>query len=1419
MTDFIPLDQVDAKFIPIEDADPTLASKAEQLTKKVVTAPPKLALGAVEAGVGGALDLVNMAVSGAASLGKAAVAKAAGQSFLQTFNEEFDRSYTGIQKAVPYMPETPAGKAILDGISTVMGNAIHGLGEVYYHMPEAIGMKPSPVLGAGAEALLGLAGLAAGPKAAKGKPIAKDIPVLKDAEKGVYENWNDPNYVRAWAERTYPETLRNLQASAVGQVLAKDYKSVDVYNKVHRTLNQELALKDGGGKSLTEKFSLYFDKLDPKKEIPQVDRMRLIDGTLGKLDQLNRLANQDKTPQQLVEGRIIRPKQTLKEIIERQVQLPEGPEVSKGRAKDFKAALAEKHGYVIDPVTQQERPLTAGEYLDLQQRAREFKKPTAEQIVEGKIIKPTQDLVAIIDELTGVKAASGKAGKDMAAALKEPSGIYISDPRNGQVEHQLSIGEYYDMVQQGRAMSPFKQPQGRPSGMRDVRSELDMIPFDQATPLKSDRKLGKPGGRESGVFLTEDEAIAANAESIRKLAEQAPTITAAGMLTEKRYKEINDAMELGQLHDPNRPLSIPKHVAEGIQRRAFDTSGPAKAKLENVGELGEAAKRRFNLIKGAPGAAQLTYNKYSEAIYTELSHREVLALDKLVRARRVIAIDQYKGPGTVQHLAKANGAEMEAFKGNLKNELGADSFNKINAAADKYFRAYQDQLRTLHDNGLVSDEGFMKMLNLEYTPTEALKFIDPERQFTFHGKTVTVRDSGIAELGRGQADPVKMNSKDLLAEHILRVQSRVMKNEANVALLKLAIDLPDNGMVRAAPVKEWTERGEAKGVPDAPAGFQRVDAVAEGKQQPMWLRDDIAEEWVTRPTVMTKEYADFLSVVSGTAVVKTLATTVNPAFAMVNIPRDLMHMWVSSREYNTAAPLAAMQMGVDLVTVAPDAILRRGRWEQFAREGGSQEYLSQQGPANFMGSEVHKMTSSWRPVYNALSYVGATSEAWTRLALRERAIKNGKESWEASAVAREYLDFSDGGSWVKGLDTVIPYMNAATQAMYTTGKQAKRDPLRVAFQATQVLGVSTGVALAASQINPEAWRQIPQEQKLKNFVIAPKDMFVIDPQGNKRHVYFTLAIDGNWVPLNALGIALVDRAATGKVPDGITMDALQSLNPLLQGLPIPTISAGASYAANYNFWLDDAIWKGGKILPEDEIIPADKPGATPELWKQLGEITGASPVRMQAAAGALAPRNPYTDLMGGSYQYWMAGASDADKAKMTMQLIAENPILRRVVKLTHPFTAEVEALDRAERERGSEKYKQASTIGEIIFRDANKQGDAKAEFRTWIETQPPEERDRLTKQFVSKYSVDKVFRQLKASDGIPSQNWWRATSMADPTVRADVFYQEWVTRDQAGREQMVRVANALGRVGLSYQSEEFNRQFGMQIKQWGAEQR
>ena len=104
------------------------------------------------------------------------------------------------------------------------------------------------------------------------------------------------------------------------------------------------------------------------------------------------------------------------------------------------------------------------------------------------------------------------------------------------------------------------------------------------------------------------------------------------------------------------------------------------------------------------------------------------------------------------------------------------------------------------------------------------------------------------------------------------------------------------------------------------------------------------------------------------------------------------------------------------------------------------EFLSEQGRVNRRETiPTGKAAQALDAAEYYMRYINETSEILVRLAVRERAIKNGMAEYkkanktdpdakamkqiklDATSQARDYIDFSQGGSWAKAIDSFFPY--------------------------------------------------------------------------------------------------------------------------------------------------------------------------------------------------------------------------------------------------------------------------------------------------------------------------------------------------------------------------------------------------------------
>jgi hypothetical protein len=231
-----------------------------------------------------------------------------------------------------------------------------------------------------------------------------------------------------------------------------------------------------------------------------------------------------------------------------------------------------------------------------------------------------------------------------------------------------------------------------------------------------------------------------------------------------------------------------------------------------------------------------------------------------------------------------------------------------------------------------------------------------------------------------------------------------------------------------------------------------------GKRVEMLMPAELAHEWVLSDPMVNSQLTQMVGWLTGANILRPMATGYNPEFAITNLPRDILHSWMTTGEWSSTTPIAAGQMIRDYVAVAGDAFTRTGRYCDYIMEGGGMSFLTHQGRLK----QAAKPGGVFESIQKWFGYAGETSEIWTRLALRERALRNGKPPHEATFIARNYLDFSQGGSFAKAIDSGVPYLNASIQGTRGMFRAGAERPLQTTYKIAQLGG------LAMDSITPTA---------------------------------------------------------------------------------------------------------------------------------------------------------------------------------------------------------------------------------------------------------------------------------------------------------------------------------------------------------------
>jgi hypothetical protein len=618
-----------------------------------------------------------------------------------------------------------------------------------------------------------------------------------------------------------------------------------------------------------------------------------------------------------------------------------------------------------------------------------------------------------------------------------------------------------------------------------------------------------------------------------------------------------------------------------------------------------------------------------------------------------------KSPGGLG--AKENRTWLEEVKKQYPTEYKA-----MEIAQKRWNETMRSQIDKLLNKGLIDKDthAYLVKNHPNFSPRKFIQYIDPSVDITVGTKKISVSDSGLETLDTGSDKSLINDTSYLLADTISRIDARIAKNEANKELYKYAQENKEN----IIGIKIETESEAEKSLSPEQT---RISVMIDGKPKTMVGDTDIMKYWIESDPHIKAQTANVLQWLTGVKVVKAMATGYNPEFALYNVPRDMFHYWFTQQEYSKHLPIAWTQQLSDIITVLPDVVKRTGRAKEYVNEGGGMSFLSSQGRLGKNKSGYSSIRNeALRQVENVAGWLGNTSELLTRIALRERAIKNGKSKKEATYIARTALDFSQGGSVIKTLDTFVPYLNASVQGTRNVLDTFKTNPKVAIYKVAQLIGLGAVIEMMNHYMNKEANDSVPDAEKVSKFIFTTP-INKKDRNGNRRFFYIPVPKDQGQQLFSIIGQELANKYLTGKVSYKRIGMALGNFMPadVQTSLP-PIISALLGYISNKDFWSNKDIWEGRKVDSKFEQY-----ATTPEAWRKTGEITGLSPERLRVSTKKLIPNNPFIQILGG-LQSPMETADDDTVMQRLFTLMSEIPLLRRYMKTT--FTTDLTEDDKKE---------------------------------------------------------------------------------------------------------------------------------------------
>ncbi len=694
--------------------------------------------------------------------------------------------------------------------------------------------------------------------------------------------------------------------------------------------------------------------------------------------------------------------------------------------------------------------------------------------------------------------------------------------------------------------------------------------------------------------------------------------------------------------------SSKKRMEAGKNKAFFTWNNLKKYFIDRQAELKKAIlasgmKNAYNyLVNKAGSGARAAYFYYEKEkdIYKDLKKEQIEKLDQIIMLRRIIEIDSNFDERDEARPKHTNGfnkeyAEMELAR--LQKELGNAAYKDLNDRATKYFDAFRSLLDSMYEEGLVSEELYEQLRDIDYQPRLFLDHITEMDEPSM--REMNLSASQIRRIKEGSEGDIMFDSRFLLSLYAKSAFSKIARNKANKEIAK-ATEAQGN--------ESWVSKT------DKP-GFEEVTYFEEGVRKSFYLKDNLKSELddIERVSTLSYNAKRVIGLITGSYAVKLFATRANPLFVAKNIPRDYLHVLFFTDAYdNMSLPLAAMRLAGDFIKGVKGKLQDDQDFKDFVEFGGGMDFLSTEG----LESMVNKRTVI-NKLIEKFGKAGELSEIGFRLAMYKKFKEDGIKALGSNATedeitrvkvqavtkAREMIDFSQGGIATKNLELIAPYINSAFQGFRVSTSYIQNNPKEFAIK----LGyLSIGVLMLAlynAMIGDDDMEDIPEETKRKYFIIMTP--FTFEEDGKTKRHYVKIAKTQQLAPFIA-GLELASdyfvAGVMGREPRE-SKDAYEyAWKGAMMYLPkdpsnvtkeisslVPMYSAISSYQMNYDTYRERAISMDyNQVLPQDEDFTNKQ---VPYFYKALAQGVTASggevgPKRLQVATEKFVT-TPYSSLL------------------------------------------------------------------------------------------------------------------------------------------------------------------------------------------------
>ena len=875
----------------------------------------------------------------------------------------------------------------------------------------------------------------------------------------------------------------------------------------------------------------------------------------------------------------------------------------------------------------------------------------------------------------------------------------------------------------------------------------------------------------------------------REFKKEAEAFERALVLREGYKARVNVILE-PMLFEINKGLSKQERFELSIliaSKRAIEISGNRRRKQLTLLKAKNKLEKKLAPLKKKLEAIEDKQKKdrmergeaYQEDISAASSvKKEIAPIQKLLEKAEEELV-KYDPRFTHQEGTKPNEYE------DLLDTIPPKRMAKLEGRAEIFHAAMRSQLDALLEEGLLTQEAYNAIAHEGkfYSPRQLLEAYDPEERISLHDSRKKIMGSGLKKLDKGHPEFLNNNHTEMLEEVVIRTQRRIMNNRSAKAAYRLA---EIGSEVFALPK-------EGEGVPE---GWLEMSAVIEGKTKNFYIREDLGRVFLDEKHGGMERKLRYTSWALGVPLLKATATGYNPVFAVTALLRDMFYVWGNRNLYSPHMPIGFAELTKDIAVVSKDAWKKEGRYIDAAMGGGLGHLLASEGQISGLKGKT-KMAADF------LGKLPEFAEAVIRLAARERALKQGKSPEEATFIARDMIDFAQGGSLTKFLDHGVPYLNPAVLATTQMLKYAKNNKAIFFYKMVQLAGLAGGIYMYNMELAPEAYQNISPAIKAKFFIIMLPMFKQKDKNGNERVPYLTIPKDQG----QQMFATFFDAAAAWIRGD--TFNAEQFADAFLNGIPasdasfFPPIASFILGMKNYSLFFRDKIVKG----PEKELWEEYTSNTHP-LSYGLGQLTsvetedrgrksrpiiGISPQRLDASIGSLiAHSNPIRPIFSEATRFVMdqvPGAQKRDMFDKWGSALFANRILRWSSASSRN---DIDLVDEVLKEQNTARSANKRKVLDALSQEGKNLGEREAaaykvieKIRVTMVRKGERDAAESEEKALKKYMGNIIdMEKLKSKFGsVPNKGFWfKLKTVRDPVKKAAAYHRVWETKKEETRK-------------------------------------